>query len=233
MQNQHRRYLGLTCGQIIVLGCLGLIALAGIGFVIKLIGNEMADSATSTQPTLADQATLPPLPTDTPLPSSTPVIPTPTFTATTYESLIPAGWVQNKYEKVEVWMPADFEKKTSKTYLLYWANKNDNANNITASIGLAKDTPTVANLDDYIQAGLKQFTPDTTFLEKKPFSIGSYEAKRVKLQVIISNITAGEVIYFIKDGGTIWTIEAISSYDQFHDWLLTYDKIARTFRINP
>ncbi|HVM71868.1 MAG TPA: hypothetical protein VMT91_08920 [Anaerolineales bacterium] len=233
MQNRQRRYLGMTCGQIIVLVCLGLVALGGIGFVIKLMGNEMAGSTVPAQPSLVEPATLAPVPTETPLPSSTPVIPTLTFTATTYKSLIPDGWIQNKYNKVEVWTPADFSKKTSKTFLLYWENKNASANNITVSIGLNKDTPTVADLDDYIQAGLKQFTPETTFLEKKPFSIGTYEAKRVKLQVIISNITAGEAIYFIKDGGTIWTIEALSTYDEFHDWLLTFDKIARTFRINP
>ena len=101
------------------------------------------------------------------------------------------------------------------------------------SVSLSKDTPTVTDLDDYIRDGLKHFTPETTFLEKKGFEIGSHEVVRLKMQAIIMNIPMGEAIYFIKDGGTIWIISGLSHYNEFNDWLKTFDQIAHTFRVNP
>lgn len=184
-------------------------------------------------PTQEGAATSIPLPTNKPLPSSTPVLPTPTFTATTYASLIPEGWNQYKYDKVEMWMPADFIKKSSKDALVYAENKNESGNGFIVSVGLTRDTPAETDLDDYIQKGLVQFTPDTTFLEKKKFQVGSYEAIRMKMQAIINNIPMGEAIYFIKDGGNIWIVGTISHYDEFHKWLPIFDQIVRTFRINP
>ena len=129
-------------------------------------------------------------------------------------------------------MPADFEKKDSKDDLIYVENKNESGNGIKVSVSLSKDTPTVANLDDYIRDGLKHFTPETTFLEKKKFEIGSYEAVRLKVQAIVMNIPMGEAVYFIKDGGDIWIISGLSRYDEFGKWLKTFDQIAHTFRIN-
>jgi hypothetical protein len=55
----------------------------------------------------------------------------------------------------------------------------------------------------------------------------------MKMQAIINNIPMGEAIYFIKDGGNIWIVGTISHYDEFHKWLPIFDKIVRTFRINP
>ena len=59
-------------------------------------------------------------------------------------------------------MPADFVKKDSKDDLIYVENKDESGNGIKVSVSLSKDTPTLANLDDYIRDGLKHFTPETT-----------------------------------------------------------------------
>ena len=200
-------------------------------------------SLPSSAPTQASTVSLP---TDTPMPTSKPVLltltftatskpvlPTPTFTATTTASLIPAGWTQYKYQTVEMWMPVDFIKKSSKDAVVYAENKNEKGNGFVVSVGLTKDTPAVTTLDDYIRDGLKHFTPETTFLEKKKFEIGTYEAVRLKMQVIIMNVPMGEAIYFIKDGGNVWIISGLSHYDEFHTWLPIFDQIARTFHINP
>jgi hypothetical protein len=234
MQNKPRRYFGMTCMQAIVLTVLGLLALGGMGFAAKLIlGNGLPVGTAQVPPTQVAVVNFVPLPTSTSLPSSTPVLPTQTFTATTYASLIPEGWNQYKYDKVEMWMPADFVKKSSKDALVYAENKNESGNGFIVSVGLTKDTPAETDLDDYIQKGLVQFTPETTFLEKKKFQVGSYEAIRLKMQAIINNIPMGEAIYFIKDGGNIWIVGTISHYDEFHKWLPIFDQIVRTFRINP
>jgi hypothetical protein len=236
MQNNQRRYFGMTCIQVMILGCLGLLALGGVGYFAKLIlGNEMPLAASPEQPSQEPQASLAPVETETPIPTNTPALPTPTFTATTYESLIPEGWNQFKYSKVEMWMPADFVKASSslKDDVIYAENKNRKGNGFIVSVSLSKDTPTVTDLDDYIRDGLKHFTPETTFLEKRAFEVGSYEAERLKMQAIIMNTPIGEVIYFIKDGGTIWIITGLSEYNEFNDWLTTFDQIAHTFRANP
>jgi len=234
MQNRGRKYFWMTCKRLNILACLGVFALAGISCsATQLPGNEIPAGASQAQVTQEDAATLPPLMTDTPLPSSTPELPTPTFTATTYESLLPEGWTQYKYEKVEMWIPADFEKKSTKDDLIYVENTNSSGNGFSVSISLTKDRPTVTDLDDYIRDGIKQFTPDMTFLEKKKFEIGNYEAERVKVQAIIMNVPMGQALYFIKDGGTIWIVDGISHYSEFSKWIKTFDQIAHTFRINP
>ena len=234
MENRKRRYWGMSCMQLIVLDCVGLVALGGIGFAAWLILRGVNPiTVAPVEPTQVAPSTALPIPSSTPLPSSTPDLPTPTFTATTYESLIPEGWNQYKYNKVEMWMPADFVKKSFKDTLIYAENKNESGNGFVVSVGLTKDIPAVATLDEYIRNGLKNFTPETTFLEKKTFKIGSYEAVRLKMQVIISNVPMGEAVYFIKDGGTIWILADISHYTEFSTWLKIFDQIAKTFRINP
>jgi len=234
MQNKHRRYLGMGWMQANILACLGLLALVGISCSASQISDLVNPAAVATvQPILVEPATELPLVTDTPSPSDTPELPTPTFTATTYESMIPEGWNQYTYDRVELWMPADFVKTSSESDLIYAENKNNSGNGFYVSVSLTKETPTVTELDDFIREGLKHFTPDTTYLEKKRFEIGGYEAQRLKLQVIMINIPMGEVIYFIKDGGNIWILSGISHYDEFGKWLPTFDQIAHTFRVNP
>jgi len=234
MQNKQRRNIGFTTKRVNILACLCVLALIGISCSTEQIpGLEIPTGGSQVQATQEEPATLPPEMTDTPLPTNTPELPTATFTATTYESLIPNGWNQYIYEKVEMWMPADFVKKSLKDALVYAENKNDSGNGFHVSVDLTKDTPTVTDLDDYIRDGLKHFTPETTFLEKKSFEIGSYEVERLKMQAIIMNVPMGEAIYFIKDGGTIWIITGLSHYDEFSKWLRTFDQIAHTFRINP
>ena len=235
MQNRTRRVLGMTIPQLIILACLGLIALGAIGVGARLVlGNSTPlDSALPVSTTQELQSTFIPSPTWTPFPSSTPVLPTPTFTATTYESLIPKDWVQYKYAKVEMWMPADFVKKSSKDFLIFAESKQVDDNGYKVNVSLTKDTTALNDLDDYIQVGIQNFTPDTTFLEKRNFEIGTYEARRLKLEVVLENIPMENATYIIRDGETIWIVSAISHYDEFRDWLTIFDKIARTFRISP
>jgi hypothetical protein len=130
-------------------------------------------------------------------------------------------------------MPADFVKKSSSDSLVYAENKNVDEKGYVISVSLTKDTTTLTDLDDYVQEGLEKLSSDTTFLEKKKFEIGTYEAVRLKLEVIFGVVPVGVAVYFIKDGGTIWTLSGASHYDEFRDWVPIFDQVARTFRINP
>ena len=237
MQNSPRsktKYLGMTVTQLFVLTCLGLTTIGVMGLPgWMVLRNNTPAALLPNQPNQQNQETTVPLPTRTPFPTYTIPPPTPTFAPTTYESLIPEGWKQYKYAKVELWMPTDFVKKSSSDDLVYAENKNVNGNGFTVSVGLTNDATALTNLDDYIQEGLQKISSETTFLEKKKIQIGTYEAARVKMQVIISSVPAGVVVYFIQDGGTIWMVTCISHYEEFRDWVPIFDQIAGTFRINP
>lgn len=233
MHNNQQRYLGMTVTQLIVLACLGLITIGIMGFAaIMILGKMTSLNGITNPPTQENQAASSPLPTRTPFSSPTPILPSLTFTATTYESLIPGEWKQAKYEKVELWMPAEFVQKSDGGYLLYAENGNENGNGFIVSVNLTNEKTTLSNLDDFVQEGLTQFTPQMTFLEKKNFQIGTYEALRLKVQMIFNSVPMGEAIYFIKDGDTVWILSGLSHYDEFRNWILIFDKIARTFRIN-
>ena len=233
MQNKPQRYLGMTVTQLIVLACLGLATIGIMGFAaITILGKMTSLNGITNPPTQENQAASSPLPTRTPFSSPTPILPSLTFTATTYESLIPGDWKQAKYEKVELWMPAEFVQKSDGDYLIYAENGNENGNGFIVSVNLTNEKTTLSNLDDFVQEGLTQFTPQMTFLEKKNFQIGTYEALRLKVQMIFNSVPMGEAIYFIKDGDTVWILSGLSHYDEFRNWILIFDKIARTFRIN-
>ena len=224
----------MTITQLIVLACLGLTTIGIIGFAARMIlGSTKPLDVLEVRPTQDDQGTSIPLPTRTPFPTRTPLLPTPTFTATTYESLIPDGWKQLTYAKVELWVPADFESNSSSNTLIDVVNKSPDTSGFKININLTNEVVTVNDLDTYVQEGLTQLPHDVTYLERKKYAIGTYEAMRLKVQVIVMNMSVEEAIYLIKDGDTIWLITCASHFDEFHDWLPIFDQIARTFRISP
>ena len=234
MQNRRRLILGMTATQVIVLVCLGLTAVSVMGYAASLyLGITIPFGTAPVQPAQVPQSSDTPLPTDTPVPSNTPVPPTPTFTATTYASLIPSGWLQYKYAQVEMWLPPTFVKKNSKDDLIYAENNTTDNNGYKVTLSLTNEKSTATDLDGFIQDGLVNITPDATILEKKKFVIGTYEARRLKTEVIINNIPVMGVIYFVQDDATVWILAGVSHYDEFSKWLPVFDQVARTFRLNP
>jgi len=233
MQDKRSRVLGMTAAQFFIIACLGLTLLGVMYFAGRVIlGNSMPSNINPVPPTQENLDISMPIPTRTPFPSPTPLLPTLTFTATTYESLIPEQWAQVKYAKVEFWIPADFVKKSSNDFLVYAENPDKSGNGFPVSINLTSESTKLSDLDDYVQEGLMQFSPGMTLLEKKKFEIGNYEVRRLRIQMIYNNVPVGNAIYFIKDGDTVWILSGISHYDEFRKWILIFDKIAHTFRFN-
>jgi hypothetical protein len=236
MQNRKRRYLGMTLTQLIVVACLGFTALGVMGIAGKMfLGNPMNFNIMPGQPTQQTQVNSTPLPTwtESPTITFTPILPKPTFTATTYESLIPEGWKQQKYKNIEFWAPADFESHPSSGDLIELASKKTGKDGIPANVSLTNEVGIKTDLDTFVKDGIDQFTREVTYLERKDFGIGIYEAKRLKLEVIVSNTPMESVVYFIKVDDTVWIITCFSHLEDFHDWLPIFDKIAHTFRITP
>ena len=234
MQAKQRRILGMTVAQLIVVGCLGLTTLGLMGFAAStILGGTLLLSAPMVQVNQVNQISSAPqvsLETWTPLPSRTPEPPTPTFTATTYASLIPEGWVQHKYSNLEFWAPAELEKNPSSTDPVNLLSKKVGPTGYPVNLALTKDS-TTGDLDSFIKQGLTTFNRDAIYLERKKFEIGSYEAIRLKVEVILGDLPVEEVLYFIKDGETVWILTMGTHINDFHDWLPVFDQIARTFRI--
>ncbi len=230
---KKKKYMGMTTSQLMVIGVLALIA---VGLVITVawlfLGNMISFAALPTQPPLAAQFTPTPLPTRTPFPSRTPILPTPTFTATTYESLIPPGWKQYITGKVELWIGPDFVSESSPDSLIYVENANADEEGLVV-VDLYNAPADGADLDEFIRTFVAEFPAEMTFLEKRKFEVGAYPAYRVKVQAIVDSVSIAEAMYFIQDGDTVWILGGISHYDVFNDWLPIFDQIAHTFRINP
>jgi hypothetical protein len=228
-----KKYMGMTLSQVIVLGVLALIA---VGLVITVawlfLGNALVFAPIPTQPPRPVLETATPLPTYTLWPTSPPKLPTPTFTATTYESLIPPDWKQYTFGKVELWIGPDFVSQSSEDSLIHVENVNTDEEGLVV-VDLYNTPAAGADLDEFIRAFLTEIPAGMNFLEKRKFEIGTYPAYRVKVQAIVDTVSIMEAMYFIQDGDTIWIMGGISSYDNFNDWLPIFDQIAHTFRINP
>jgi hypothetical protein len=238
MKNQplsKARYLGMTITQVIVLACFGLVTLGVVGFGAWTVLRSSFPGGLF--PTREILPTWTPLPTRTLYPTRTPAGPSPTPTEVDYQSLIPEGWVQFTNGKVEIWMPNNFEKADPGTYLIS-AKDSSTDQNFQTNILVGMNVAPSLDMDVYIRENVKYFPTynslvDMTLLEKKKFSIGAYEAMRLKIETIILKLPVEAAMYLVKEGDKFWIITCSTYYEDYHDWLPTFDKIARTFRVNP
>jgi len=231
--SSKKRYFGLTVNQVVILCLFGLatVVVVGVGGW-WILGMAFPANALPTE-------TIPP--TFTPLPSWTPGptrtrVPSPTATGADYQSSIPQGWVQFTSGKVELWMPPNFVKADPGKDLILAKDKNA-AQNFTTNVLLGVD-PLPVPLDEYISESVKYFPGmssiiDMTLLEKRVFTIGDYEVRRLRVETIVSTIPVEAAMYLVKDNDKVWMITCSTYFDEYYDWLPTFDKIARTFRINP
>ena len=233
MQNRKRRYWGMTGTQLIVLGCLGAMAIGMMGFTgWFILGSSQSQNVPQAQPDQNSLQTFVPLPTLTFRPTQTPILPTFTFTPTTYESFIPDGWNQIKYDKVELWIPPNFVKNPSGKALISMIDGQSTNSDFKNTISLMRDDGITSDLEKYVLDQLGHLSTQYTYLGRQDFQIGSYEAMRLKVQVVILGVSIGEAMYLVKNGSTVWSITCASYYNEFNNLLPTFDQVAHTFRIN-
>ena len=101
-----KRYLGMTVVQLVILGCLALVACGTVAGGLMFASSSTSGGGISLFPS--------PVPSSTPQPTSTPFLtetpaPTPTETQIPYEELIPSGWNQYATTNIELWLPPQFE----------------------------------------------------------------------------------------------------------------------------
>ncbi len=234
----RKRYWGMTMNQVVMLGAFGVLTfglLAGMGWMIW-------NASQSGPAALSPVSVVPPTTDLLPQPSMTeafiPQIPSPTATSPSYESLIPEGWIQITSGKAEFWVPASFMKQDPGEDLLSLVEKSTVNQDVKTEISLSKESVPGMDLDTYVDENLDNF-PDfslymnTTILEKKDFKDEAYEIKRIRVEYILLNVPVEHAYYIVKDGDTFWAITCATYLKDFMTWLSDFDKVARTFRVNP
>ncbi len=227
------RRFGMTQGQLAIVACLALIALGLIGFAgWTMFGGSLSGGLIPGFPAQQEAPATISLVTWTPGPTQAPTSVS-TATPVPYEALIPEGWIQFKSGKVEVWMPATFKKTDPGDSLIAAIDTVQSESGFRPVVNLSKEIAAGKDMDAYIQDGLKNLPREMTYLERKKFTIGSYEAMRLRVETIIDDLPAESSIYLIKDGDTFWDITCTTYINDFYTWLPTFDKLARTFRLQP
>lgn len=250
--SRPKRILGMTVAQLVILGCLSLMALGmvcgGFFFVSGSMGGGLTFVAS-------------PAPTSTSQPTLTPYL-TPTSTATAtlvpYEDLIPAGWVQYTTDTIELWVPPQFEQtdldeahlnnikvykdlgyadyaedleNNPPVYIFWFDHSDPGTNMIVPNIVVERTLMSADNLDAYIDQEYAGSEQNYNIVNRQEFRVGNYEARRILLETKLSNIYLGAAQYVIYDGTNVWFIICNSHINDLYTLLPDFDRVARTFRL--
>ena len=248
-----KRYLGMTVVQLLVLGCLALVAcgtlVGGFVFVSGATGGGI-----SIFPSPIPTST--PQPTFTPYQTETPTL-VPTLTPIPYESLIPSGWDQYTTATIELWVPPQLQsvdivverqariefykdlgyadlaselEKNPPAYVFWFKQSEPGATSYAANITVDTLLMSAGSLDEFLDQRYANLPQDFIVVNRQKFDIGGYEARKVSLEVNLSDVYIGMVQYAIFDRTNVWIITCSSHFNEFYAWVPEFDKVARTFR---
>jgi len=229
-----KRILGMTQGQLVILGGLAAFALLGLAAIGWTVLNAGLPVGLLTVPTTLPTAT--PAPTETWIPTRTPRGPTPTDTEVSYDSLIPSGWKEWNTGVAKFFAPPQFALAGSGNSLMALTDQNPDANHFAARLALNRENKPGLDLATYVQndihllPGFAQVS-GLTVLEQKKMEIGPYETVRVKVQAQVQNVPVEAAMYVFKIGDDYWSLTLTGYYSEYYTWLPQLDKAARTFRL--
>ena len=255
-KNRAKRYFGMTVVQLLVLGCLALVAcvtLAGGGVIVNgVIGGDGFSLLPSPMPTST------PAPTSTPYLTETPTL-VPTATLIPYEELVPSGWDQYTTTTLELWVPPQFkpvdvEKELQATikfyrdqgyddlaqqlednppaYVFWFRDTKPSANSLyTAGITLEPVLVTGTSLDEFLDQRYANGPQEYHVVNRQEFQVGNYEARRVLLEGNLNTVYVSIAQYVIFDGVNAWVINCTAHINDFYTLLPEFDKVAHTFRL--
>lgn len=252
---RKKRYLGMTVIQLIVLGCLVVAACGTIGAGVWLVTSSLSSGGVGlvapapVQPT----ATFPP-----PEPAATATATlVPTQTPIPYESLIPDGWEQYRTDKIEIWLPPDYQSEdvgvglrnaiqTYKdlgrddlaqklengppAYELWFNNRNPATGGFKTSVTVSSVLMSGNSLDEYLDELYFDLTMDIHVVDRRVFKIQNYEARRTTIETAPGSLDIITSEYAIADGTFVWFITCTATLNDFYTLQPTFDQIARTFR---
>jgi len=68
-------------------------------------------------------------------------------------------------------------------------------------------------------------------MERDNFEIGNYPARKVVFDITGNGVTAGLVVYLIRENVTVWYFGFTTPYNELYTRMPDFDRIAQTFRI--
>ena len=86
-------------------------------------------------------------------------------------------------------------------------------------------------LDTYLDAVSGQLHSAFAIVEREIVTLSGYEAGRLVIEVSAPVLVAKELMYAIKEGGTMWVIAYTTGADEFDERLPIFEQSAETFKI--
>jgi hypothetical protein len=255
-KSRKRSIFGMTFAQLMVLGCLAVVATGTI------FGGFIFISSSSTPGSFA--APLTPIPTFSVQPTIAPdqaeeagVSPTATlilsaeqippdwkqYSASTIEIQVPPQFVESanvaitRQERIDFYRGQGFEflaqRLENDTFdYRFWFDypAPDTVAYVTHIIVKADVLPT-STLDEYVDeaygAGLQGFQ----VTNRQEFDIENLQARRIVLGANLNALSISVAEYVITDEANLWIISCGSNLDEFFTWLPQFDQVARSFRL--
>ena len=253
-RKRAKRYLGMTVIQLLILSCLALVACGTLAGGFVYLSGATGGGGFSVFPSPVPSST--PEPTFTPYLTETPTL-VPTATLIPYESLIPSGWDQYTTATIELWVPPQLQpvdveverqariefykdlgyadlardlEMNPPAYVFWFKQSEPGTSPYPANITLESLLMNADSLDTFLDQRFANLPQEFIVVNRQEFQVGGYAARKVTLEVNLSDVYIGMVQYAIFDRTNVWMITCSSYFNDFYTWLPEFDKVAHTFR---
>ncbi len=102
---------------------------------------------------------------------------------------------------------------------------------LTNAIVGTERVPTALKMDTYLDAVTKQLPAQFRVDKREIVKLGEYEAGRLVIDFTMSGAHAKQLMYTIKDSGTMWSVNYTTGAEEMDQRLPTFEQSIRTFKI--
>ena len=251
--------IGILAGAALL--ALTVIGVAVLFIFISAPLSSQAQPAPATDlPTLTASPTIP-LVDDTPTPTPAPIIATSLppggwveFKTKNATLWLPAGFVGgdmlagkqetiNKVTRLGRYYKnvVSIMKSAAKETVLFMVDKTPMVTDIITTVMVTHYmSPEGDTLDEYIKNQMASSDSDGTptamklaINQNKKLTVLGREARRLTVSTMFTGHEAVGILYFIKDGATVWVVDYTLSTNQYVDMLATAEESIQTFNLIP
>ena len=115
-------------------------------------------------------------------------------------------------------------------YVFWFKQSEPGTSPYPANITLESLLMNADSLDTFLDQRFANLPQEFIVVNRQEFQVGGYEARKVTLEVNLSDVYIGMVQYAIFDRTNVWMITCSSYFNDFYTWLPEFDKVAHTFR---
>jgi hypothetical protein len=188
-------------------------------------------------------------PTNTPQPTATPIPGWEKLTGKDIEIWLPESYeggdpssedIDTIFEKAKALGP-NFEQmaqaiKNNPSMFVFWAfDSNIGESGAMTNVGIATERVLSSmTLDTYMEVMIKQLPNQIQVVNQEKITLDDYdEARRMMMEITVSNIIAKQVMYVLREGNKVWLINFTTGKSEFDQRLTTFEQAVNTFKIIP